>query len=89
MAYHLRSVTASCFEGKRALPCALRSKAVYQPSRQLRASRKAVVVHAQQKTRVVRGKCYVTKDVSFGCNPSSTFSNSANFFGEHVAEHRY
>ena len=30
----------------------------------MRASRTAVVIHALQKTRVVRGKCYVTKDAS-------------------------
>lgn len=64
MSYHLRGGTVPCLGSKQSLSNALHSKAIYRPSPQLRASRKTVVVRALQKTRVVRGKCYVTKDVS-------------------------
>lgn len=63
MTYLLQGNTAFSLGSKKSIPCALHSRAVCRPSVQLRASRTAVVVHAQQKTRIVRGKCYVTKDV--------------------------
>ncbi|KAL3130760.1 Plasma membrane sulfite pump involved in sulfite metabolism [Trebouxia sp. C0009 RCD-2024] len=62
MTYLLQGNTAFSLGSKKSIPCALHSRAVCRPSVQLRASRTAVVVHAQQKTRIVRGKCYVTKD---------------------------
>ena len=59
-----RLMLMSCLASKQSLPNALQSRAVYRAASPLRASRTAVVVRALQKTRVVRGKCYVTKDAS-------------------------
>lgn len=64
MSYHLRSGAVPCLGSKQSLANALHSRTCHRSSPHLRASRTAVVVLALQKTRVVRGKCYVTKDVS-------------------------
>lgn len=64
MSCHLRGGTLPSLASKQSLPGALQTRAAHRPAPHLRASRTAVVVRALQKTRVVRGKCYVTKDVS-------------------------
>lgn len=62
MVTNLQCSTARSLSSRHSLPCALRSRAVYRTSVTPSAARKSVIVHAQQKTRVVRGKCYVTRD---------------------------
>ena len=80
--------------GTHAVPLGLRRTAhstlSRQSSRPSRQSRRSVVVRAAQKTRVVRGKCYVTKDVSSSAMSSlSKSQRMCSIMKLVVAEHRY
>jgi len=64
MASRLGSTVTQSLGSNHSLPCALRSRAAPKSSHTHSVSRRDVRVYAKQKTRVVRGPCYVTKDVS-------------------------
>ncbi|DBB08713.1 hypothetical protein WJX82_002760 [Trebouxia sp. C0006] len=62
MALRLRNSVTQSLGSNHSLPCALRSRAAPRSSHTHSVSRRDVRICAKQKTRVVRGPCYVTKD---------------------------
>ena len=95
MALPVPSYALQSLGSKHSLSCTLRTRATHPPPHRHATFTRDVRIYAQQKTRVVRGPCYVTRDVSVAIfHDSNSVMHKSDFCHDSkrcacLAEHRY